>query len=599
MHPPVRLAFAGGEPVTQGLVEQFTAVFGNARLISVGGPTETTLWNTMYPIDPSDIRRQRIPYGKPIANTQYYVLNESLEDRPVWVTGELCCAGNGLAKGYWKDEEKTKSAFVRHPDSGQRLYKTGDLGRYLPDGNIEILGRNDFQLKIRGHRIEAGEIESTLNEHPRVQSSLAKSFADAEGENRLVVYAVRKPDVGQDVDPSELRAFLRRRLPEQMLPSFVFLLDKLPLLPNGKIDRNRLPLPALDSKISTSESLPNEDDVTDRMAEIVREVLKIDSLKKDVNWFSIGATSIDIIRILNRLEHALFFRPRIDQVYDTPNISGLISLYRQNRSIDLGFEPACEPISDSYKTKVNMIKDPYEREKFRASHPAVRSMPKRTGVQLNHESHQDRLEEKYLKRRSYRKFQKEPITFEKFSKFLGCLRQIRVKGNPKYLYPSAGGLYSVQTYLYIKRDRVQGISVGTYYYHPIDHRLYPLAKRTEIDRTIYGRLYNRVIFDEAAFAIFLVGDLDAILPMYGPNSVHLATLDSGYMSQLLSTTAVEHQIGLCSIGSLNFSPVRHLFSLNEGQILLHSLLGGRIHSEITDRCSSAEIRTCGFEEGEI
>ena len=105
--------------------------------------------------------------------------------------------------------------------------------------------------------------------------------------------------------------------------------------------------------------------------------------------------------------------------------------------------------------------------------------------------------------------------------------------------------------------------------------------------------------DEAAFAIFLVADLDAILPMYGPNSVHLATLDSGYMSQLLSTTAIEHQIGLCSIGSLNFTPVRHLFHLDEGQILLHSLLGGRIHPDISYRCSSAKDRSDGFDEGEI
>ena len=155
MRPPIRLAFVGGEPVAPTLAHRITALFNGAQLVSVGGPTETTLWNIMHPIESSDIRKKQIPYGKPISNSQYYVLNESMEDRPVWVTGELYCAGVGLAKGYWKDDQKTESTFIRHPHTGERLYQTGDLGRYLPDGNIEISGRTDAQLKIRGHRIEA------------------------------------------------------------------------------------------------------------------------------------------------------------------------------------------------------------------------------------------------------------------------------------------------------------------------------------------------------------------------------------------------------------------------------------------------------------
>ena len=158
----------------------------------------------------------------------------------------------------------------------------------------------------------------------------------------------------------------------------------------------------------------------------------------------------------------------------------------------------------------------------------------------------------------------------------------------------------VLIYFYIKYGRVEGLTQGSYYYHPIHHCLYPLVLNVQLDHTIYGRLYNRAIFDEAAFAIFLIVDLDAIFPMYGPNSVHLATLDSGYMSQLLTTTAIEHRLGLCPIGSLNFTPIRHLFSLKEGQILLHSLLGGAIGlEENSEKHISPAGRFEDIEEGKI
>jgi amino acid adenylation domain-containing protein len=601
IRPPIRLAFVGGEPVAPALADRFSALFNGAQLVSVGGPTETSLWNIMHPIESSDIRRQRIPYGKPISNSQYYVMNESMEERPVWVTGGLYCAGVGLAKGYWKDDEKTESNFIRHPDTQERLYKTGDLGRYLPDGNIEISGRTDFQLKIRGHRIEAGEVEFALSEHSSVQTSLVKAVKGPEGENRLVAYMVKKPEYKDDVDSSTLQAYLRQRLPEQMIPSAFIVMDKMPLLPNGKVDHRSLSLPEVASKMSISAPIPENEDVSARMTEIVSRVLQIQVPDPDTNWFSLGATSIDIIRILNRMEQELAFRPRIDQVYQVPSISGLVDAYQQNRIIDQGFEPACEPIPAPYTSKLIMIKDPLEREKFRISQPGIRStLPDHANVQLNELPDPKSVRANYSRRRSYRKFRKEPISFENFSEFIGCLRQIRINDNPKYLYPSAGGLYSVQTYLYIKPGRVEGLTQGSYYYHPIHHCLYPLVLNARLDHEIYGRLYNRAIFDEAAFAIFLIVDLDAIFPMYGPNSAHLATLDSGYMSQLLTTTAIEHRLGLCPIGSLNFSPVRHLFCLKEGQILLHSLLGGGISCEENNaKPFFSSDRFEDIEEGEI
>lgn len=599
LRPPIRLAFIGGEQVTPLLAERFTSLFGNARMVSVGGPTETTLWNIMHPIELSDFQKQRIPYGKPISNSRYYVLNESMEERPVWAIGELYCGGVGLAKGYWKDDDKTKSTFVQHPVSGERLYKTGDMGRYLPDGNIEILGRTDHQMKIRGYRIEAGEVEYALSKHPSIQTSVVKAVKDSAGDNQLVAYVVKESS--NAFNSSDLQAFLSQHLPPQMVPSAFIVMPRIPLLPNGKVDHQSLPPPNFQSKESIAEPVPKNDTLIARMTEIVSNVLKIAKIESEVNWFSLGATSIDIIRILNRLEQELNFRPRIDQVYEEPSISGLVSTYNQSRTIYQEIEPACEPIPEAYTSKAIMIKDPEAREEFRGSQPGIR--PIQSGyksVQLNELPDQKTLMAKYSKRRSYRNFNKDPISFDRFSRFIECLRQIKINGHVKYLYPSAGGLYSIQTYLYVKHGRVQGVSQGSYYYHPIDHALCLLTVNAQLDRTIYGRSYNRAIFDESAFAIFLVVNLDAIFPMYGPNSVHLATLDSGYMSQLLSTTAIEYQIGLCPIGSLNFAPVRHLFSLKEGQILLHSLLGGGISlKDMGGMSLGCSDRSKGIEEGEI
>jgi amino acid adenylation domain-containing protein len=186
----LRWAFLGGDWIPVTLPQRLRAIVKECRVVSVGGPTETTLWNIWYPVETVDPSWKSIPYGSPIANTRYYILNERLEDCPVWVAGEMCCAGVGLTKGYWRNEEKTRASFLTHPVTGDRLYRTGDLGRFLPDGNIEFLGREDFRLKIRGFRIEAGEIEAALNEHPAVKASIVTAFGENHSQKRLVAYIV-------------------------------------------------------------------------------------------------------------------------------------------------------------------------------------------------------------------------------------------------------------------------------------------------------------------------------------------------------------------------------------------------------------------------
>lgn len=192
----LRLVMLSGDWIPVALPDRIRACAPHAELFSLGGATEASIWSILYPIETVDPAWKSIPYGKPMVNQSFHVLDDALEPRPVWVPGNLYIGGIGLAQGYWRDAEKTAASFITHPRTGERLYKTGDLGRYLPDGNIEFLGREDFQVKIRGFRIELGEIEVTLEQHPAVERAVVTAAGDSKGARSLVAYVVPKTGQG-------------------------------------------------------------------------------------------------------------------------------------------------------------------------------------------------------------------------------------------------------------------------------------------------------------------------------------------------------------------------------------------------------------------
>jgi SagB-type dehydrogenase family enzyme len=211
---------------------------------------------------------------------------------------------------------------------------------------------------------------------------------------------------------------------------------------------------------------------------------------------------------------------------------------------------------------------------------------------------------RYAQRRTHRVYGNAPITLDSFSGLLSCLRRVTFNGRPKYLYPSSGGLYCIQSYLYVKAGRIDGVSHGTYYYDPAGHRLMGLCLGAELDRTVYSLLINRPVFDSAAFSIYLIAQLAAITPMYGEESLRLATLDAGYMGQLLVMTAPKFGMGLCPIGSLEFDRISHLFQLEDSHTLIHSLLGGLIEPEspmddLRHQPGSSPTLLCRWENGEV
>jgi amino acid adenylation domain-containing protein len=454
----LRLVLLSGDWIPLTLPDQMKARAEGVQVISLGGATEASIWSILYPIETVDATWKSIPYGKPMVNQRFHVLNEALEPCPVWVPGHLYIGGMGLAKGYWRDTEKTCASFLTHPRTGERLYCTGDLGRYLPDGNIEFLGREDFQVKIQGYRIELGEIEAALTQHPTVRVAVVTAVGEQQRNKRLVAYVV-----------------------------------------------------------------PNQE--------------------------------------------------------QTCTVNGLQSvLYEQQRLED--FE--CQQ-------REGLLLDPGERLAFKLRQPGLREASHRPSVRLTKPELDETLIQTYAERRSSRAFLHQPIPFQQFSAFLSCLCQIELDGAPKYRYASAGSLYPVQTYLYIKPGYVEGLSAGTYYYHPRDHGLVWLSDGAHIDRRIHAPI-NQSIFDASAFAIFLIGQLSAITPMYGERARDFCLLEAGYMSQHLMTAAPGSHIGLCPVGSLDFEQIRDFFRLEASHVLLHSLLGGRVdhtHQAVRPRSAPA------------
>jgi acyl carrier protein len=232
-------------------------------------------------------------------NQHVYVLNENLEVCPNWVTGGLYIGGIGLAKGYWKDKEKTESSFIIHPETGHRLYRTGDLGRYLPDGNIDFLGREDFQVKISGYRIELGEIEAVMKQHPGVKDSIVIVVDESDKKKFLAGYVV--PVKNYDFSIEELKTYMKSQLSDYMVPVALMKLETLPLTPSGKINRKSLPALGKADQGARRSYVAPENELESRIARVVQEVLAIKEASARDSFFNIGANSLDIVKIQNIL----------------------------------------------------------------------------------------------------------------------------------------------------------------------------------------------------------------------------------------------------------------------------------------------------------
>ncbi len=314
----LRAVMCGGEALPAQLVTRFQRR-SKAALYNVYGPTETVVDSTFWLCDTAE-GRSSIPIGRPIPNARIYILNDALRPVPLGVAGHMHIGGVGLARGYLNRPDLTGEKFIPDPFSaepGARLYKTGDLARYLPDGNIEFLGRGDHQVKIRGFRIELEEIESTLRRHPAVRDAVVLAREDAPGEKRLVAYAVAA------ASPDELRRFLKDNLPDHMVPAAFVPLDALPLLSNGKVDRRALPAPDRTRPELDKAFVAPRTATEDLVAEIWAQLLDIERVGIHDNFFDLGGHSLLATQAISRMREAFQVEIPLRRLFEVPTVAGL------------------------------------------------------------------------------------------------------------------------------------------------------------------------------------------------------------------------------------------------------------------------------------
>jgi surfactin family lipopeptide synthetase A len=333
---PTRLLIVGGEASSVEWFNTLRQQYPHCQILNHYGPTEATVGVTTYLIDEgADSQNTMFPIGKPISNTHIYILDKTGQPLPPSIPGELCIAGAGLARGYFNRPELTAEKFIEVELFGkiERIYKTGDLARWLPDGNLEYLGRIDNQVKLRGFRIELGEIEAVLSQHSAVKEAVVMLY-EADDNKRLVAYLkvkseklkVKNEEVGEPLF-TELKDWLKTRLPDYMIPSHFTVLDKLPLTPNGKIDRKALP--ALDSNTLTENILPR-DAIELQLLGVWETVLDVHPLGIDDNFFELGGHSLLAVKLMSHIQQQCGVRLPVSALFQSPTVATLAQQLRQD-----------------------------------------------------------------------------------------------------------------------------------------------------------------------------------------------------------------------------------------------------------------------------
>ncbi|WP_298511892.1 non-ribosomal peptide synthetase [uncultured Kordia sp.] len=288
------------------------------EVYSLGGATEASIWSIFHKTDGSEINMTSIPYGKPLQNQKMYVLDTQLMPCPLWVEGDIYIGGEGLSLGYWNDSVKTNAAFITHPIWGDRLYRTGDRGRFTDDLNIEFLGRKDTQIKINGYRVEIGEIENVLNKHEEIQKCVVNAIVSDSKEKILVCYYT----ANKNIQDSTITTYLKEYLPHYMVPQYFIKMEAIPVTSNGKIDRSKLPIP--DITAEEMESLQQAETATEITLETIwKQILGRDEIGMNQSFFEVGGDSLKALRVLIEIEKEFSVRINLEKLFSTPTIGFL------------------------------------------------------------------------------------------------------------------------------------------------------------------------------------------------------------------------------------------------------------------------------------
>lgn len=559
----LRLILLSGDWIPLNLPDKIRAITKReVEIISLGGATEASIWSIYYPISILDSHWNSIPYGKPLTNQKFYVLNDYLEDCPLWVKGDLYIAGKGLALEYFQDKKRTEESFFYHQKKGERLYKTGDLGRYLPDAHIEFCGRKDRQIKIRGYRIELDEIEKNLMAHPKIKSALVLVHKNQWNSDILIAYVILQPHLR--LEKNQVNEYLKSLLPTFMLPEKIIFMESWPISANNKIDLKALSV--LDgTNIEKKEQGTELSDLTRK----IQALLQTKDLNADTNLLEYGITSVDIVRIANMLEKDYGFRLKFREFYRYPTIRKII-----------------ENNINFIEEKEDIIIDLNQRSQFVLQKKWYRFSQEGKYIPLeDYKVPMDNQDPSYFQAQN--RFSSKKIPIGKFIQLLHPLLHSGEKGH--CYYPSFGNLYPIQVYIEIKPNKVEELAAGIYYYDTLKNALLYLSEGAHLLKSLHVPFVYQPIYEAASFSLFLIADLDAIVPLYGEESVNLCRLEAGYMSQALITSAALSDLALHPVGIFDFERAKIDFKLKPSHIYLHSLLGGlRLLEEETEEVMAWE-----------
>jgi acyl-coenzyme A synthetase/AMP-(fatty) acid ligase/acyl carrier protein len=323
----IQTMMVGGEALTEILALQLQQIV-QGQVHNMYDPTETTIWSTTHALKAVE---GVVPLGRPIANTQLYILDKLQQPVPVGIAGELLIGGKGVTRGYLNRPDLTQERFIPNPfsdDPLDRLYRTGDSVRYRADGNLEFLGRIDFQVKIRGYRIELGEIETILGRHETIRAVAMIVREDIPGDKRIVAYFIAQP--GQQPTTATLRTHLRAQLPEYMVPSNFVQLQAFPLTPNKKVDRKAFPAPLLVQQISPPlPPIISKQTTEQSLMEIWQKVLQITEVDPSENFFNLGGNSLVAVTLLGEIRSSLNVELPLISLFRSPTIIGLVQEIEQ------------------------------------------------------------------------------------------------------------------------------------------------------------------------------------------------------------------------------------------------------------------------------
>jgi amino acid adenylation domain-containing protein len=317
--------WCGGEALSSDLAENLLA--RGRELWNLYGPTETTIWSSAHRVRDGE---NPVLIGKPIGNTRMYILDAEAQPVPIGVPGELYIGGAGVARGYWSRPDLTATRFMANPlgtNPGRRMYRTGDRARYRRDGQIQLLGRTDHQIKLRGHRIELEEIETVLNRHPEVLQAVV--VLHGEGPDQQLIAWVRLPD---EAGLAQLRPWLQTQLPEYMIPSAFLPVQEIPLTPNGKVDRKRLPVPKGFARERSTATVSPRSGIERQLAKLWSDVLGIDRVGIRDNFFDLGGHSLLLIRVHARMRKDMDVHIPVVDLFRYPTIESMAACLERRLS---------------------------------------------------------------------------------------------------------------------------------------------------------------------------------------------------------------------------------------------------------------------------